>query len=67
LDYPIDEKGKRIGNIFRGGDIRWCETPQTVEKIILEPDLPPLYQLNKVGSDSIDNRVAYTKNQLQFI
>jgi hypothetical protein len=67
LDYPIDATGKRIGNVFRGGDIRWNKTPQTVEKIILEPDLPPLYQLNKIGSDKIDNRVAYTKSQLQFV
>jgi hypothetical protein len=67
LDYPIDATGKRIGNVFRGGDIRWNKTPQTVEKIILEPDLPPLYQLNKIGSDNIDNRVAYTKSQLQFV
>ena len=67
LDYPIDANDKRIGNVFRGGDIRWSKTPQKVENIILEPDLPPLYQLNKIGSDKIDNRVAYTKNQLQFI
>lgn len=67
LDYPIDANDKRIGNVFRAGDIRWSKTPQKVEKIILEPDLPPLYQLNKIGSNEIDNRVAYTKNQLQFV
>jgi hypothetical protein len=66
LDYPIDVNGKRIGNTFRAGDIRWSKEPQTVEKIILEPDLPPLYQLSKPDSKSIDNRVAYTKSQLQF-
>ena len=66
LDYPIDVNGKRIGNTFRAGDIRWSKEPQTVEKIILEPDLPPLYQLSKPDSRVIDNRVAYTKSQLQF-
>jgi hypothetical protein len=55
-----------MGSVFRSGDIRWNKTDRTVEKIILNPNLPPMYMLN--GSDKgLDNKVAYTKSQLQRI
>ena len=67
LDYPINPATKaRIGNIFRAGDLRWGEEDRTVEKIILNPNLPPMYQLNGTHN-GLDNRVAYTKQQLQVI
>ena len=67
LDFPINPATKaRIGNIFRAGDLRWGEDDRTVEKIILNPNLPPMYQLDG-KYNGIDNRVAYTKQQLQVI
>lgn len=69
LDYPTNaHDGSRIvgsGN-FRGGDARWNKEPRTVEKIILNPHMPPMYQLDG-KTEGIDNRVAYTKGQLQII
>ena len=67
LDHPVNTAtNKRMGSVFRSGDIRWNKTDRTVEKIILNPNLPPMYMLN--GSDKgIDNKVAYTKSQLQRI
>ena len=67
LDHPVNTaSNKRMGAVFRAGDVRWNKTDRTVEKIILNPNLPPMYMLN--GSDNgIDNKVAYTKSQLQRI
>ncbi len=68
LDYPISaSNNKRIGQNFRSGDIRWIDKDRTIEKIILNPDQPVMYQLNGTGKDGIDNNVAYTKQQLQVI
>jgi hypothetical protein len=68
LDYPISaSNNKRIGQNFRSGDIRWNDKDRTIEKIILNPDQPVMYQLNGTGKDGIDNNVAYTKQQLQVI
>ena len=67
LDYLINPATKtRIGNIFRAGDMRFGEADRTVEKIILNPNLPPMYMLNG-KNNGLDNRVAYTKQQLQVI
>ena len=67
LDFPINPATKeRLGNVFRAGDLRWGQDDRTVEKIILNPNLPPMYQLNGTH-DGLDNRVAYTKQQLQVI
>ena len=67
LDYPITaHDGKRNGSIFRSGDIRFDKEDRTVEKIILNPNEPPMYMLNGTH-DGLDNRVAYTKQQLQII
>lgn len=70
LDYPIDSAtGKRTGNIFRAGDIKWGKKEREVKNIILKPGYPPLYQLD--GKDGkqhdTENNVAYTKQQLQII
>ena len=68
LDYPISaSNNKRIGHNFRSGDIRWNEKDRTVEKIILNPGQPVMYQLNGSGKDGLDHNVAYTKQQLQVI
>ena len=67
LDFPMNPATKeRIGNVFRAGDLRWGQDDRTVEKIILNPNLPPMYQLNG-NKNGLDNRVAYTKQQLQVI
>ena len=46
--------------------MRFGEDDRTVEKIILNPNLPPMYMLNG-KNNGLDNRVAYTKQQLQVI
>jgi DNA mismatch repair ATPase MutS len=67
LDYSVNAyDGSKLDNKFRVGDARWNKEPRTVEKIILNPNMPPMYQLNG-NNNGFDNRVAYTKNQLQII
>jgi hypothetical protein len=67
LDHPINPAtNARIGNSFRAGDLRFGLKERTVEKIILNPNLPPMYMLDG-KNNGLDNRVAYTKGQLQVI
>jgi hypothetical protein len=67
LDYPISSHNeKRIDSKFRTGDMRWNPKERIVEKIILNPQEPPMYQLNGTKT-KIDSSVAYTKNQLQIV
>jgi hypothetical protein len=59
LDYPIDAvTHKRIGSIFRSGDIKFSPQVKEVKDIVLKPGYPPLYL---VGND----KAGYTKQQLQ--
>ncbi len=70
LDYAIDTvEGKRMGTgAFRSGDLRWDKEIRKIVKIIINPNMPPMYQLNKVGTENeLDNSVAYTFNQLQKV
>lgn len=69
LDYSIDVEGKRQGTgAFRKGDVRWSKDIRKVVKIIINPNMPPMYQLNKEGTENeLDNSVAYTFNQLQKV
>ena len=68
LDHPINaSNSKRLGSVFRTGDIRWNQEDKTIEKIILNPGQPVMYQLNGNSKDGLDNRVAYTQEQLQVI
>jgi hypothetical protein len=68
LEYPINPAtGKRLmenGGRFRATDIRWDPEIRTIEKIILNPNQPPMYILNDNGKDA---EIGYTKNQLQVI
>jgi hypothetical protein len=69
LDNPVDYlSGKRLHGSFRASDIRWNPEIRTIKNILLLPGTPPLYLLNDVNDPKkIDNRVAYTKNQLQIV
>jgi transposase InsO family protein len=69
LDYPISNVNKkRIDSKFRSGDVRWNDEIKYIKHIILNPNMPPMYLLNKSGNkNSIDGSVAYTKNQLQVV
>jgi hypothetical protein len=69
LDNPIDYLSeKRLHGRFRASDIRWDPTIRIVKDILLFPGTPPLYLLSDVNDpNKIDNRVAYTKNQLQIV
>jgi len=66
LDYPIRANDdKRVGNTFRSGDIRWTKDKFKIMHIILNPKMPVMYMLNKLGKpDKIDGSVAYTRSQL---
>jgi hypothetical protein len=65
LDYPISAGiDTRQHGGFRKGDIRFSKEKYEIEKIILNPNLPVMYQVNKLGTHDIDTRVAYTKSQL---
>lgn len=69
LDYPISAHNKkRVDNKFRAGDIRWSPEEYKIMHIIINPNMPILYMLNKKGFDnSLDTSTAYTRNQLQLI
>ena len=66
LDYPINSyNNKKVDSKFRAGDIRWSKEIYFIKHIILNPNMPPMYMLNKLNhDDEIDNTVAYTINQL---
>ena len=67
LDYPIDIKGKRIDSKFRAGDRRWSEENYIIMRNIINPMMPPLYNLNKTNSKKIDPTTAYTRKQLLVV
>ena len=67
LDVPKDiTSGKRLHGTFREGDIRFDVKPRTVVKSLIGPGTVPMYALDK-DDGKVDNRVLYTKNQLQII
>ena len=61
LDNPIDYNGDKLHGKFRAGDIRWTKHVGKITQIYLRPDQPPMYEVDN------DNRVAYTKYQLQVV
>jgi hypothetical protein len=66
LDYPVNaHDNKKTDSKFRVGDIRWSKDIYLIKHIILNPNMPPMYMVNKLNhEDKIDNTVAYTINQL---
>jgi len=47
------------------GDIRWSKDIYLIKHIILNPNMPSMYMVNKLNDeDKIDNSVAYTINWL---
>ena len=66
LDYPVNaHNNKRTDSKFKVGDIRWSKDIYLIKHIILNPNMPPMYMVNKLNQeDKIDNTVAYTINQL---
>jgi len=66
----INKKSKDYNDsneLFRipKGDIRWSKDIHLIKHIILNPNMPPMYMVNKLNhEDKIDNTVAYTINQL---
>lgn len=69
LDYPIRaDNGKKISGQFRTGDLRFSEETYVIKHVILNPNMPPLYMLNKDDDvDKLDTSVAYTRNQLLLV
>ena len=66
LDYPVNaHDNKKTDSKFRVGDIRWSKDIYLIKHINLNPNMPPMYMVNKLNhEDKIDNTVAYTINQL---
>jgi hypothetical protein len=61
LDHPINaSNSKRIGSVFRTGDIRWNRNVKTIDKNILMPDQPPMYRVN-------GENFSRTRQQLQVL
>jgi hypothetical protein len=60
LDYPIDPlTGKKLGEKFRKGDIRWSPKIHTIKGVSITPGNPPMYILEG------HTNVAYTRNELK--
>ena len=51
---------------FRAGDRRWSADVRKIYQVILRPDQPIMYIVNKENSDRPD-AVAYTRQQLQVV
>ena len=66
LDYPVNaHNNKRTDSKFRVGDIRWSKDIYLIKHIILNPNMPPMYMVNKLNQENkIHNTVAYTIDQL---
>jgi hypothetical protein len=62
LEAPIDNlTGHPLQGKFRASDARWNLKPTKIDRIILNPNQPPMY-LTKKNPNS-----AYTKNELQLV
>lgn len=61
LEKPKDYlSGQRLTGTFRSGDVRWSKETHTITHVMLNPDSPPLYQIDN------NDTVAYTKYQLKI-
>ena len=71
LDAPVNvaknsNTAKPTGK-FRSTDIRWSRDVREVKEILLKPNQPPMYLVNKFEDPSETLFVPYTKNQLQLV
>ena len=71
LEKPVQvaknaNDSKPIGK-FRSGDIRFGRDIRTIKEVLLKPNSPPLYMVNKIEDPNETLMVAYTKNQLQVV
>ena len=49
LDNPLNVVDKKaLSGRFRAGDVKWNPEIRTVKKVVLLPNMPPLYFLNNV-------------------
>ena len=58
LDQPQTFSGKKLKPPFRSADLRWTIKVYEVDKVILQPNSPPLYLIKDVHG------IAYTRAQL---
>jgi hypothetical protein len=67
LEEPRDNiNDKLLHGKFRAGDRRWSHDVRKIYQVLLRPDQPIMYTVNKEGSDKPD-QVAYTRQQLQIV
>jgi hypothetical protein len=63
LDYPINVvSGKGLGTAFRDTDIRFSKDIYQIKDVVLQPNQPPLYQLNNYKPNTL-----YSYYQLQKV
>ena len=57
LDYPINAyDNKKVDSKFRTGDMRFSKEIYKIKHIILNPNIPPLYMVNKKDNEeNLDN------------
>jgi len=60
LDKPKGVLGEKLHGTFRATDIKWEPTIRTITNIILTPNQPVMYQVDKATT-------GYTRNQLQIV
>lgn len=61
LDYPQDINGKKLGDKFRAGDIRWDPKTREITDIFINPGQPVTYRVTGISD------TAYTRKQLQLV
>jgi hypothetical protein len=66
LDKPRDTFNKKLHGSFRATDIRFSTEFYTIDNIIINNGVPPLYMVKNVETGEV-KPVAYTKNQLLLV
>ena len=64
---PISILGKKLHGKFRTGDIRWDPKIQIIKKLMLSPEQPPTYLLDRSHGKLGVSRCAYTRKELQIV
>ncbi|PKC55849.1 hypothetical protein RhiirA1_474924 [Rhizophagus irregularis] len=67
LDEPMLVFGNKLYGKFRTGDIRWNPNICVIKKMILLPEQPSTYLLNRPHGQLGISRCAYTRKELQVV
>ncbi|GET58576.1 DDE-type integrase/transposase/recombinase [Rhizophagus irregularis DAOM 181602=DAOM 197198] len=67
LDEPISVLGNKLHRKFRTEDIRWNLNIRVIKKMILSPEQPSTYLLNRPHGRLGVSKCAYTRKELQVV